>query len=138
MFIAVRVLIVLLGLMFLFVGASFLFDPVGMGGNFGLEAKGAHGLASIRADLTGFFWVAGGCALIGVWKQRGELLLVTAAFMGIAVSARALSLALDGTFDGFLPPMVVEAVTLILCVIGARMMSGARALPGEHSEPKPV
>jgi hypothetical protein len=73
--------------------------------------------------MTSFFWVSGGALLYGVWKQRGEVFYVTAALMGIVFCARCLSLVLDGTYEGFAPPMVIEAVTVVLCVIGARAMA---------------
>lgn len=121
---ALRVILALLGALFLFVGAQFLIDPVTTGGDFGLAPKGNGGLSTIRADMTAFFWVSGGALLYGVWKQRGDAFYVTAALMGIVFCARCLSLVLDGTYEGWLPPMAVEAVTVILCLFGARAMAG--------------
>ena len=123
MIISLRIVLALLGALFLFVGLGFLTDPVTMGGDFGLTAKGNAGLSTIRADMTSFFWVSGGELLYGVWKQRGEVFYVTAALMGIVFCARCLSLVLDGSYEGFAPPMVIEAVTVVLCVIGARAMA---------------
>lgn len=120
--IAVRVILGLLGLLYLFVGSQFLLSPVETGGDFGLAPKGNAGLSTIRADMTAFFWVSGGALLLGVWKQRGSVLYVTAALMGIVFAARCLSLVLDGTYEGFAPPMAFEAVTVILCLVGARLM----------------
>ena len=121
---ALRVILALLGALFLFVGAQFLIDPVTTGGDFGLSPNGNAGLSTIRADMTAFFWVSGGALLYGVWKQRGEASSVTAALMGIVFCARCLSLVLDGTYEGWLPPMAIEAVTVILCLFGARAMAG--------------
>ena len=121
---ALRVILALLGALFLFVGAQFLIDPVTTGGDFGLTPNGNAGLSTIRADMTAFFWVSGGALLYGVWKQRGEAFYVTAALMGIVFCARCLSLVLDGTYEGWLPPMAIEAVTVILCLFGARAMAG--------------
>lgn len=121
---ALRVILALLGALFLFVGAQFLIDPVTTGGDFGLSPNGNAGLSTIRADMTAFFWVSGGALLYGVWKQRGEAFYVTAALMGIVFCARCLSLVLDGTYEGWLPPMAIEAVTVILCLFGARAMAG--------------
>ncbi|MEO0420155.1 MAG: DUF4345 family protein [Pseudomonadota bacterium] len=119
-----RVVLALLGALFLFIGLGFLTDPVTTGGDFGLSPKGNAGLSTIRGDMTAFFWVAGGALLYGVWKQRGEVFYVTAALMGIVFCARCLSLALDGNYEGWAPPMAVEAVTVILCFVGARAMRG--------------
>lgn len=119
-----RVLLALLGALFVLVGSQFLLTPVAMGGDFGLIPDGNGGLSTIRGDLTAFFWVSGGALLYGVWKQRGDALYVTAALMGIVFCARCLSLALDGFYEGWAPPMAIEAVTVILCLFGARAMAG--------------
>ena len=119
-----RIILALLGVLFLVIGSRFLIDPVGMGGQFGLTPNGNGGLSTIRADMTAFFWVSGGALIYGVWKQRGDAFYVTAALMGIVFCARCVSLALDGTYEGWLPPMAVEAVTVILCLFGARAMAG--------------
>ncbi|MEM6858041.1 MAG: DUF4345 family protein [Pseudomonadota bacterium] len=115
-----RIVLALLGALFLFIGSQFLIDPVTMGGDFGLTPKGNGGLSTIRADLTAFFWVSGGALMYGVWKRRGEVFYVTAALMGIVFCARCVSLVLDGMYEGWVPPMAVEAVTVVLCVVGAR------------------
>lgn len=124
MIMGLRVVLALLGAFYAFVGAQFLIDPVGMGGDFGLTPKGNGGLSTIRADMTAFFWVSGGALLFGVWKKRGSALYVTAALMGIVFCARCLSLVLDGTYSGWLPPMVIEFLTVILCLFGARAITG--------------
>ena len=123
MVIVVRVLLSLLGLLFVFMGAGFLLDPVGSGGDFGLSATGAQGLASIRGDLTAFFWVSGGCLLLGAWRGPAVLLYVAAALMGIVFAARAVSLVVDGSYDGWFIPMAVEGLTVVAAVIGARLLS---------------
>lgn len=123
MIMGLRIVLALLGGLFLFVGSQFLIDPVTAGGDFGLKPKGNAGLSTIRADMTAFFWVSGGALLYGVWKQRGEAFYVTAALMGIVFCARCLSLALDGTYEGWLPPMAIEAFTVLMCLVGARAMT---------------
>lgn len=127
MILALRIVLGLLGALFLLMGSQFLFDPVGMGGNFGLQASGNGGLSTIRADMTAFFWVSGGALIYGVWKQRAEAFYVTAAFMGITLAGRCVSLALDGTYEGFAPPMIVEGLTVALCLVAAQRMRSAAA-----------
>ena len=119
-----RVVLGLLGLLFVGIGAQFLLTPVQMGADFGLQPIGNAGLSTIRADMTAFFWVSGGALLYGVWKQRSDAFHVTAALMGVVFCARCLSLALDGTYEGWAPPMAVEAVTVILCLFTARAVAG--------------
>lgn len=118
--IALKIVLTLLGLLFLYMGAGFLFNPAQAGADFGIGAAGSHGLTSIRADLTAFFVVAGGATLMGVWAERKEYLHVTVALMGIAFVARAISAAQFGTFEGWVVPIVVEAVTVVLALFAIR------------------
>ncbi|MEM7780821.1 MAG: DUF4345 family protein [Pseudomonadota bacterium] len=119
---ALRVIIGLMGVLFIFVGFGFLTDPTQMGPDFGVLPDGNRGLSTIRSDFTAFFWVSGGAFVIGAWKQNGMLLLVTSALMGIVLAARGLSLALDGTYEGWYEPMAVEAIAVILALIGAKVL----------------
>jgi len=123
-----RAALLLGGLAFLLIGTGFLIAPVQLGATFGVEAIGAQGHSSMRADFTAFFWVAGGSLVWGGWRQQGEVLLVAAALIGIALLGRVISLLVDGSYDGALGPMAVEAVTLALAVTGYRMFgkSGLR------------
>lgn len=118
-----RAAIGLLGLLFIGIGFGFLTDPVGMASDFGMAAAGNRGLSTIRGDFTAFFWVSGGAFVIGAWRENGSLLLVTAALMGIVLAARGLSLALDGTYAGWHEPMAVEALAVILALLGAKVLT---------------
>jgi hypothetical protein len=122
MVLLLRAALVLGGLVFILIGGSFLFDPVGQGGDFGLEPDGNQGLSTIRADFAAFFGVSGGALILGAWKQRGDMLLVAAALMGITLAGRAVSLALDGTYEGWQMPMAIEALTVVLALFGARVL----------------
>lgn len=122
MVLLLRALLFLGGLTFVLIGGSFLIDPVGQGGDFGLEPRGNQGLSTIRADFAAFFGVSGGALILSAWKQRGDMLLVAAALMGIALTGRAVSLALDGTYEGWQMPMAVEALTVVLGIVGARVL----------------
>lgn len=110
------------GLMYLLLGIGFLVDPASSGVDFGLTSKGAHGLATMRADMTAFFVVAAGSMVIGAWRRNGDLLLVAAALFAIALLGRIVSLFVDGTWDGFAFPMLVEAVTVIILLIANRVL----------------
>ncbi len=110
------------GLMFLFIGAGFLIDPATSGAAFGFNSLETMGLASLRADFTAFFVVAGGCMIWGAWKRKGDPLLVSAALFGIAFIGRLVNIASVGTYDGYWTSMLVEAVAVVLCLIGSRML----------------
>lgn len=94
-------LIFLFGLFDLFMGLNFLFNPQATATGFGLEATGTQGMSTLRADFAAFFGVVAICMMLGAWRRNGDLLLVPAALMGTAVTVRAISLALDGTYPGW-------------------------------------
>ena len=110
------------GLFYFMMGLRFLFDPAGAGAGFGLSAIDASGLAAIRADISAFFIISAICMLIGAWKRNGDLLLVPAGLFGIALLGRIISVFADGTVEGFVPPMMVEAVTVIVMLVASRVL----------------
>lgn len=120
--IAVIALIVLAGMFNLGLGISFLYDPGGMGLQFGVSPNGPLGFAVLRADFVAFFLLAGFCMVRGAWRRNGDLLLVPAALFGIAFCGRAISAVVSGTQPGFFEPMVAEAVQFVLLVVGWKVV----------------
>jgi len=122
MTLVLRALLFVGGLFFVLMGIGFLLDPVGSGADFGISPQGTLGLASIRADMTAFFMVAGGCMIWGGWARKGDPLLVSASLMGIAIIGRLFTLVVNGPHDGWFVPIVVEAATVILSLMGSRIL----------------
>ncbi len=122
MMMALRTVLVLGGLLLAFVGAGFFLDPAQAGADFGVSAAGAHGLTSLRADFTAFFLVAAACMIWGALARRRDPLLIAAALMLIPLFGRLVSLSVNGSFEGYLPPMGVEAVLGIAALIAARVL----------------
>ena len=120
--IAVTALIFLAGMFNLLLGISFLYDPVTMGQQFGVSPTGNLGIAVLRADFFAFFMVVGLCMLRGSWRRNGDLLLVPAALFALAFAGRAISAVVTGTQPGFFVPMTVEAVQVLLLLIGWRVI----------------
>ncbi|MDC0886975.1 DUF4345 family protein [Altererythrobacter sp.] len=110
------------GLFYVFMGIGFITNPATTGGDFGLSANGAQGLSSIRADLTAFFWVAGGCMIWGAWKRNGVPLLASAGLFAVALLGRTVSIFIDGSYDGWQAPMLIEAATVLLCMMGWKLL----------------
>lgn len=131
MFVVLRALLLLGGIFYVAMGIGFLLNPVSSGADFGLAPQGNLGLASIRADMTAFFVVAGGCLIWGAWARKGDPMLVTAALMGIAIVGRLVTLASDGAHDGWWLPIIVEAVTVVLALFGSRVLPHTALLPDE-------
>lgn len=119
----IRGVLAALGLLYCVMGAGFLFSPANAGADFGLLDLSTLGLASIRADFTAFFIVAGGCLLLGAIWQKAQALYVTAALMGIALIGRFVNLAVIGPHEGWLQPMIFEAVTVLAALLGSRMLT---------------
>ncbi len=126
MTIALRIALALGGLLLVYMGFGFLTDPVAAGAEFGLNVEGAHGTTSIRADMTAFFGVSGACFIFGAWARRSDPLVIGSALMLVTLAARLVSLAIDGSFEGFIPPMVVEALLGIFGLIGAKVLPETR------------
>lgn len=110
------------GLFFLVMGLSFLFMPASTVTSFHLTPDGAGGLAVLRADFPALFFVGGGAMIWGAWRRNGDLLLVPAALFGIALFGRIVSVFADGTYPGFWSPMLVEALAVILSLVGSRVL----------------
>ncbi len=110
------------GLFFVAMGAGFLLNPATAGADFGVIPEGIMGHASLRADFTAFFVVGGGCMIWGGWKRKGDPLLVSAALFAIALIGRAVNLAVLGSYQDFWLPMAVEAIAVILCLVGSRVL----------------
>jgi hypothetical protein len=108
------------GIAFTLIGLGFLFVPDTAGASFALLPDGIAGLAVMRADMTAFFVVGGVCMIWGAWKRNGELLLVPAALFGIAFCGRLLTVIVDGLAPQFWLPMLVEAATVAVTLLGSR------------------
>lgn len=118
-----RIVLTVGGLLLLLMGSRFLIDPAGVGVEFGLQVEGAHGLTSLRADFTSYFLVAGTCLILGVWAQRRDPLLIGAALLLVTLTGRLIGLAIDGSFEGYIMPMVAEAIFGLTAIAAARSFS---------------
>ena len=108
------------GIVSVLAGFGFFLMPDSTAAGFALLPNGNPGLAVLRADMTAFFLVAGGCMIWGAWKRNGELLMVPAALFGIAFAGRVLSLVVDGATPEFWLPMLVEAAAVVVTGLASR------------------
>lgn len=122
MAIVLRIVLSLGGALLIFMGSGFLTDPVGSAVNFGIAVEGAHGITSVRSDFTAFFVVGGASLLWGAWSRRPDPLIVGAALMLVTLAARLVSLAINGSFEGYLTPMGVELILGVSALIGAKIL----------------
>jgi hypothetical protein len=119
------------GIVFVAVGLGFFFQPQTAGASFALRPNGIPGLAVMRADMTAFFVVGGGCMIWGAWKRNGELLLVPAALFAIAFVGRLVTAAVDGATPQFWLPMLVEGATVIVTLLASRHLPHRAVGEGE-------
>ena len=113
-----RLLVGLVGLFNVGMGLAFLLRPAQMAANFFLTPHGSQGLATLRADFTAFFLVGGLFALLGALRADPAPLKVPVFLLSIALFGRTLSLVLDGFAPTAFPPMIAEAV-MVLILVGA-------------------
>ena len=115
---ALRLIMVFLGLLFVWIGFGFVSSPMEAGPDFGITGMETNGLSALRADFTAFFWVAGGAFLWAAWRNIAGVLLVPAALFAIAFFGRTISLFADGFYEGWWMPMAVEALSFVVSILG--------------------
>lgn len=114
----VRVAVGLLGLAGVLVALRIWMAPADVGAQLGVAASSTLGFATFRADLAGFFGGAGAFALLGAIRNRASFLLVPLVLVAIALTGRIVTLAINGYSDAMWPPMAIEAVLLLVLVLG--------------------
>lgn len=114
----VRVVVGLLGLAGVLIALRIWMAPADVGAQLGLAASNTVGLATLRADLAGFFGGAGAFALVGAVRNRGAFLLAPLGLVAIALTGRIITLATNGYSEAMLPPMAIEAVLLLVLALG--------------------
>lgn len=114
-----RISVGLLGLFNFAIGLAFLFAPAAPAEAFFIAPQGIQGLATLRADMPGFFLTAASLALLGAWRADPRPLAVPLAMLAVALAGRTLSLALDGMASTAFLPMIAETV-MIAVLLAAR------------------
>jgi len=120
----IRGLVGIAGLLGLLVATRLLLAPEVTGLKLGLTPVGSLGLATIRADVASFFAVTGGLSLFAAWKNDRALILAPLLLIGAALAGRCLNLAVQGFSPELAPPMVIEAVLLVLLAFARRTLGG--------------
>ncbi|WP_164156551.1 hypothetical protein [Sandarakinorhabdus rubra] len=120
-----RLLVAGIGLFNIAIGLMFLLNPAGAAGGFFLIPDGSQGMATLRADFPGFFITGGSFALIGAVQKDARALLVPLMLLAIAIAGRGVSLLADGAPPTAFPPMVVEAVMILILLLARRSFGRA-------------
>jgi hypothetical protein len=117
-----RGLVGLAGLLALILALQFWLHPALPAARLGLSPIGDLGLATIRADMAGFFGAAGGLALFAAIRGEGRLLTAPLLMIAIALTGRVITVAVNGWSPELGQPMVIEAVLVVLFAAGRRLM----------------
>jgi hypothetical protein len=112
----------LVALFGLALGLMFYVSTEQAAAQFFVQPQGAAGLATLRADMSAFFLVGAAFALHAAITGRGAGLIVPGALYGVAISGRALNLAVAGSYPDAAVPMIVEAALIGLCWFGYRSL----------------
>ncbi|MFN3515190.1 MAG: arylsulfatase [Phenylobacterium sp.] len=81
---------------------------------------GVEGLGTLRADLGGFFGAAGLFLLIAAWRRDRRWLVPPLVLLALALAGRTLSFALEGPTLAQVPPMIVEALLIVILLFARR------------------
>jgi hypothetical protein len=120
--------LLLLAILNLVLGTGFLVNPENAGSDFGLAVTTLHGSSTLRGDMTSFFYVSALFIGLGAWQRRGSLLLPALALYAITFTGRAINLVIKGSYDGWIAPMAIEGLTVVLLVLAIRSW-GLRQAP---------
>lgn len=104
----------------LMIGLGFLFRPAELAVKFHLDPLPPEGLATLRADFTGFFVGASLFAMAGAWLARSDLLRVPAVMLALALFGRCISSLADGVGADTVLPMAVEVVMVAVLILAMR------------------
>ncbi|MDQ0464289.1 hypothetical protein QO010_002070 [Caulobacter ginsengisoli] len=118
----IRGLVGLAGVLALLLALQFWLNPALPAGRLGISPIGALGLATIRADMAGFFGAAGAFALFAAIRAEGKWLTAPLLMIAIALTGRVITVAVQGWSPELGLPMIVEAVLLALFAAGRRLM----------------
>jgi hypothetical protein len=114
MIIVTRILVGLLGALFLLLAFGLWFNTDAEAAKLGLSGLSIAGHATVRADIAGFFLTGGGVAVYAAIKRKAALLWPVLLLVTAAIAGRFLTLVLNGGDSSSYPPMIVEAVAIIL------------------------
>jgi len=120
-----RLLVGLIGLLALFMAARLWLDPTSTALKLGLMTQAVLGQATARADLGGFFGVVGALAVLASIRSDGSRLTVPVFLIGAALTGRVITAIVSGISPPLVPPMVVEAVILVVFVAAWRNLRTA-------------
>ena len=117
-----RVLIGAIGVLALIGALRIWADPAIPAATLGLSPIGGLGLATLRADVGGFFGGMGAFALAAAIRNDRRLVTVPLALVSLALTGRLITAGMEGLAPNMVMPMAVEATLAVLLAIGRRTL----------------
>ncbi|MDP2213295.1 arylsulfatase [Phenylobacterium sp.] len=117
-----RGLVGLVGLLMVAITLRIWTQPQMFAATLGLAADGPVGVASLRADLGGFFGAGGLFAILAALRSDRRWLGPALILLGLALTGRVISLIASGGGVMQIPPMIVEAVLIAILAFGWRIL----------------
>jgi hypothetical protein len=122
-----RVVIGLFGILFIALGAGFLLDPARAAAGLGVGPLAPLGLATLRGDFFAFFAAGGLLSLVGAIRNDARFLTAPLLMIALTLAGRLITIAVSGFDAAMAPPMVVEAVIVLLLALGSRNLARTQA-----------
>lgn len=107
-------LVVLIALLFLFMGVNFVLNPTDAGGGVGLEAMNVTGWSSLRGDMGGLFLGTAALCIYGLVRRNEGAFLAVAVYMGAIALCRIVGFTQEGTSEPALIAFGTEIVIVLL------------------------
>jgi hypothetical protein len=121
----VRGVVGLVGVLALLMAAMFWLNPGLPAARLGVAALDALGFATLRADMGGFFAMAGILSLSAALRDSARLLTAPLLLVTLALAARIGTAALEGYTPAMAQPMAIEAVLAAVLALGRRTLTAA-------------
>jgi hypothetical protein len=115
---ALRVVVGVMGLLGILIALRIWMAPAEVAAQLGVGASGSLGVATIRADMAGFFGGVGALAVFAAVRNRSALLLAPLLLIAIALAGRLLTVVLNGYSEEMAVPIAIEAVLLLVFGLG--------------------
>ncbi|MBI1361575.1 MAG: hypothetical protein GC155_14960 [Alphaproteobacteria bacterium] len=124
---AVRGLVGVAGVLAIIVALAFWANPAAPAERLGLTGEGGLGLATLRADLGGFFGGAGALALYAAIRDRARLLTAPLLLICLALAGRIVTVVVNGFEQSMIQPAAIEVVLLVVLAAGRTLLSRPQA-----------
>ena len=117
-----RLLVGALGVLALIGALRIWIDPAIPAATLGLSPIGGLGLATLRADVGGFFAGMGAFALAAAIRNDRRLVTAPLVLVSLALTGRLITAGIEGLAPEMVLPITVEAVLAVLLALGRRTL----------------